>query len=47
VQRLGKAVMLVLKDAAWQTFLAGLSSFSDDYMESDRNVDIPSGKDAL
>ena len=30
VQQLGAAVLLVPKDALWQTFMDGLDSFTDD-----------------
>ena len=33
VQKLGKAVLLIPKDAAWDTFQSGLDGFTDDYME--------------
>lgn len=47
VVRLGAAVMLVPKDAVWQTFLEGLGSFSDDYFENGREADIPTQREAL
>ena len=33
VQKLGKAVLLIPQDAAWDTFRIGLDGFTDDYME--------------
>lgn len=36
VQRLGQAVMLVPKEECWQTFLNGINSFSDDFLEDGR-----------
>ncbi len=36
VQRLGQAVMLVPKEECWQTFLNGIDSFSDDFLEDGR-----------
>ena len=47
VHRLGKAVMLVPKDAAWQTFLEGLNSFTDDFMQDGRAADIPVEREEL
>ena len=36
VQQLGAAVLLVPKDALWQTFMDGLDSFTDDIFEDGR-----------
>ena len=36
IQKLGEAVILVPFDKAWQTFLHGLNSFSDDFMSEGR-----------
>ncbi len=36
VQRLGRAVMLLPKEECWQTFLNGINSFSDDFLEDGR-----------
>ena len=33
VQRLGDAVILIPKEAYWQTFLKGIDGFSDDFSE--------------
>ena len=33
VQKLGRAVLLIPKDAAWETFRSGLDGFTDDFME--------------
>lgn len=40
IQRLGDAVILVPKDAAWKTFLEGLHGFSDDFMADGRDEEI-------
>ena len=47
VHRLGNAVMLIPKDSAWQTFLDGLNSFTDDYMQDGRGSEIPTKRDEL
>lgn len=47
IHRLGNAVMLVPKDEAWQTFLDGLNSFTDDFMQDGRSADIPTERDEL
>ena len=47
VHRLGNAVMLIPKDSAWQTFLDGLNSFSEDFMSEGRANEIPAERDEL
>lgn len=47
IRRLGNAVMLIPKDAAWQTFLDGLNGFPDDFMQDGRQTDIPTERDEL
>lgn len=47
VQQLGKAVILVPKDAVWQTFMDGLNSFTDDVFESGRDQGIQEERDSL
>ena len=34
VQRIGKAIVLFPKEAAWQTFLNGLNGFTYDFFEN-------------
>ncbi len=36
IQKHGDAVILIPKDKVWETFLNGLNSFSDDFMEDGR-----------
>jgi len=36
IQKVGDAVILVPFDKAWETFLHGLNSFSDDFMSEGR-----------
>ncbi len=47
IQKLGDAVMLVPKEATWQTFLNGLHGFSKDFMEKGREPEIPTARDEL
>ncbi len=47
VQRLGDAVMLIPKEASWQTFLNGVNGFSDDFLETGRCLETPMKRDAL
>lgn len=47
IQRLGDAVMLVPKDAAWKTFLAGLDSFSDDFFAEGRDQGAQQERESL
>ena len=37
VQQLGEAIILVPKDALWQTFIEGLNGFTDDIFDGGRD----------
>lgn len=47
VQKLGHAVMLYPKDAAWETFLNGLNSFSEDFLADGRETAFLVERDSL
>lgn len=47
VQRLGQAVMLIPKEAAWETFMNGLNSFTDDFFADGREPEVPTTREAL
>ena len=47
VKRLGDAVLLLPKDKAWETFMEGLDSFTDDFFGDGRLQDIPVERDLL
>ncbi|MCI9596153.1 MAG: AbrB/MazE/SpoVT family DNA-binding domain-containing protein [Firmicutes bacterium] len=47
IQKLGDAVMLIPKEASWQTFLNGVNGFSDDFLENGRALETPTERDAL
>ncbi len=47
VQRLGKAVILVPKEASWETFLNGLNEFTEDFMKDGRGAEIPNPRESL
>jgi len=47
VQRLGQAVMLIPKEAAWETFMNGLNSFTDDFFKGGREPEVPTTREAL
>ena len=47
IQRLGRAIMLIPKETAWQTFLDGLNGFTDDFLSSGRESELPSERDTL
>ena len=47
VQRLGQAVMLIPKEAAWETFINGLNGFTDDFFENGREEEVPTTREAL
>jgi antitoxin VapB len=40
VQRVGNAVVLIPKEAAWDTFLEGLNGFTEDIFSNER-TDLP------
>lgn len=47
VQRVGSAVVLLPKEAAWQTFLNGLNGFTDDFFRNGRETEIPTQREML
>ncbi len=47
VQRVGSAVILLPKEAAWQTFLSGIQSFTEDCYADGRSADIPAERESL
>ena len=40
VQKLGEAVILVPKEALWQTFMEGLDGFTEDIFDDGRNISV-------
>lgn len=46
VQRLGSSLVLTPKDKTFESFLAGVNGFTDDYMVDGR-VDVPIERDTL
>lgn len=47
IQRVGQAVVLVPKEAAWQTFLNGLNGFTDDIFQNGREQEVMAKREAL
>lgn len=47
VQQLGDAVILVPKEALWQTFMDGLDGFTDDIFEDGRDQGVQMDREAL
>lgn len=47
VQRVGRAVVLLPKEAAWQTFLNGLNGFTDDFFQNGRELEVPIQRETL
>lgn len=47
IQRVGRAVVLLPKEAAWQTFLSGLNGFTDDFFRNGREPEIPTQREKL
>lgn len=47
VQRLGDAVILVPKEALWQTFMDGVNGFTDDIFEDRRDQGVQKERETL
>jgi antitoxin VapB len=47
IQRHGDAVILLPHDKAWETFLLGLNSFSDDFMKDGRDQGIDQERESF
>lgn len=50
VQKVGGCILLSPKDCAWETFMEGVSNFTEDYfdaVEQNHLEDIPSMRDSL
>lgn len=47
VQQLGKAVILVPKDALWEVFQDGLDGFTEDIFQAGREQDVQKERDVL
>ena len=47
IQRLGDMVLLAPKEAAWNVFLEGLNSFTDDFCEGGREQTVQQERESL
>jgi len=47
IQKVGNAVMLFPNDRAWETFLNGLNSFTDDFFADGRNQGVQTPRETL
>lgn len=47
IKKIGNTVMLFPKEHAWETFLNGLVSFTDDFMAAERNQGIQETRESL
>ena len=47
IQKVGNAVMLFPKESAWETFLNGLNSFTDDFFADGRNQGVQEPRETL
>lgn len=47
IKKVGNTVMLFPKEQAWETFLNGLDSFTDDFMAAERNQGIQETRESL
>ena len=47
IQKVGNAVMLFPKERAWETFLNGLNSFTEDFFADGRSPDVQTPRETL
>ena len=47
IRKVGNAVMLFPKERAWETFLNGLNSFTDDFFADGRNQGVQTPRETL
>jgi antitoxin VapB len=47
IQKVGHAVLLFPKERAWETFLNGLNSFTDDFFADGRNQGVQAPRETL
>ena len=47
IQKIGDAVLLTPKDKAWETFLEGLNSFTEDFFQDGRKQGAPQVRESL
>ncbi|MCR4442116.1 MAG: type II toxin-antitoxin system VapB family antitoxin [Peptococcaceae bacterium] len=47
IQKVGNTVMLFPKERAWETFLNGLNSFTDDFLADGRNQGVQAPRETL
>lgn len=47
IKKVGKTVMLFPKEHAWETFLSGLNSFTDDFLTEGRNQGLQAPRETL
>jgi len=47
IQKVGNTVMLFPKERAWETFLNGLNSFTDDFFAEGRNQGVQTLRETL
>lgn len=47
IRKVGNAVMLFPKERAWETFLNGLNSFTEDFFADERNQGVQTPRETL
>ncbi len=47
IRKIGNAVMLFPKESAWETFLNGLNSFTEDFFSDGRNQGVQAPRETL
>jgi len=47
IKKVGNTVMLFPKERAWETFIEGLNSFTDDFFADGRNQSVQTPRETL
>ncbi len=47
INHIGKAVILIPKEHAWEIFMEGINEFTDDFMADGRTPETPSAREEL
>ncbi len=47
VQKVGQAVVLMPKDSAWEIFMNGINSFTDDFFADGRDSGVDTAREPL
>lgn len=47
VQKVGQAVVLMPKESAWEIFMDGINSFTEDFFADGRNTEVSTTRESL